>query len=235
MLQSWVAAITTALFALHGWPVHLITALLAFAEAAVFLGLVLPGETAVFLGGVLASQGNINLVVLVLLVVLAAVLGDSVGYGIGRRFGPAMRRSRAGRWVGPRRWADAEDSVRRRGAAAVVVGRWVGVLRALVPAVAGAAGMPCRKFLIANVAGGVLWAGVVAGLGFAAGAASSQSQGWLGPARMVGGAALAVWFVIELVRERRQHQPPRGATGDVTDHVLLDPEDAPDRILAVAK
>lgn len=194
MLHTWTAGIITALLALHGWPVYLLVALLAFAEAAAFVGLVVPGETGLFLGGVLAAQGNVNLAVLVLLAVVAAVAGDSVGFEIGRRLGPAMRHSRLGRWVGPRRWVRAEEALRRRGPAAVVLGRWVGVLRALVPAVAGAAAMPYRTFLIANLAGGAVWAVVVAGLGFAAGTGWTQVQGWLGLPGLLIGAGVLVWL-----------------------------------------
>lgn len=202
MLHQLTATMTSALFALHGWPVYLVIAVLAFAEAAVFVGLVLPGETALFLGGVLAFQGNIQLGILIAVAVVAAVVGDSVGYEIGRHLGPAMKRSRLGRWIGADRWSRAEDAVARRGVTAVVAGRWVGVLRALVPAVAGASGMPYRRFLAANAVGGVLWAAAVATLGFAAGAAWTQVQGWLalaGPVVLVG---VVGWFAIQHLRRR---------------------------------
>lgn len=203
MLHQLTATVTSALFALHGWPVYLVIAALAFAESAVFVGLVLPGETALFLGGVLAFQGNVHLGILVAVAVLAAVVGDSVGYEIGRHLGPAMKRSRLGRWIGADRWSRAEDAVARRGVTAVVAGRWVGVLRALVPAVAGASGMPYRRFLAANAAGGALWAAAVATLGFAAGAAWTQVQGWLtlaGPVVLVG---VVGWFALQHLRRRR--------------------------------
>lgn len=204
MLHSWGVAVTAALFSLHGWPVYLLITGLGFAEAAVFLGLVLPGETALFLGGVLAAQGNISLLLLIVLAIVAAIAGDSVGYEVGRVMGPAMRRSRLGRWIGPRRWDRAEEAIASRGAQAVFVGRWVGVLRALVPAVAGAAGMPYRRFLIANVIGGVLWAVTIAVLGFTAGAAWSQVQGWLGLISVGAVVVGALWLGLEWHRGRRR-------------------------------
>lgn len=205
MLHAWGAAITTTLFALHGLPVYLIVTLLAFGEAAAFVGLLLPGETALFVGGVLASQGNVNVIVLTLVAIAAAMAGDSVGYEIGRRLGPSLREGRLGRWIGPRRWDRAEAALNHRGATAVMVGRWVGVLRALVPAAAGAAGMPYRKFLVANIIGGALWGGLVIGLGFFAGTAWQQVQGWLGLASVLGGAAVAGWVVLEWWKRRREH------------------------------
>lgn len=86
--------------------------------------------------GVLAARGNISLPAVIAGCSSAAVLGDQVGYLIGRRFGPGLRGSRLGRRVGARRWMQAQDAVTRHGPWAVVIGRWVSVLRALVPAVA---------------------------------------------------------------------------------------------------
>lgn len=97
MLHAWGAGLAATVLALHGWPVYLLITALGFAEAAVFLGLVLPGETALLLGGVLAAQGNISVVLLIALAIVAAIAGDSVGYEVGRRFGPSMKNSRVGR------------------------------------------------------------------------------------------------------------------------------------------
>lgn len=204
VLNSWAAAISAAVFSLHGWPVYLVIAGLGFAESAALLGLVLPGETALFLGGVLAAHGNVSLPLLFVLAVLAAVGGDSVGYEVGRVLGPAMRRSRVGRWIGPQRWDRAEKAITHRGARAVFIGRWVGLLRALVPAVAGASGMPYRRFLVANITGGALWATTVVMLGFTAGAAWTQVQGWLGLLSVPAVAVGAVWLGLEWARSRRR-------------------------------
>ncbi len=125
---------------------------LVFAEAAVFVGFVLPGETAVLLGGVLASTGRLSLPVLLVLVVLAAVGGDSVGYEVGRRFGPRLlggrllRRHRA-------RVDDASAVLRRRGGWAVLLARSTAFLRAVMPGLAGLSRMPYRRFLAFNAAG----------------------------------------------------------------------------------
>ncbi len=97
MLHAWGAGLAATVLALHGWPVYLLITALGFAEAAVFLGLVLPGETALLLGGVLAAQGNISVVLFIALAIVAAIAGDSVGYEVGRRFGPSMKNSRVGR------------------------------------------------------------------------------------------------------------------------------------------
>ena len=107
------------------WAAYVIVGLLAFGESAAFVGLVLPGETALLLGGVLAGTGRINLFVLMIIAIVAAIGGDSVGYEIGRFGGTAIRGSRAGRFVGEAKWTQAEEFVQRRGGWAVFIGRWI--------------------------------------------------------------------------------------------------------------
>ncbi|MEZ5192796.1 MAG: DedA family protein [Nocardioides sp.] len=131
---------------------------LVFGEAALFVGFVLPGETAVLLGGVLASTGRLTLGLLLALVVVAAVLGDSVGFEVGHRLGPrllAVRPLRRHR----RQLEAAQGYLRARGGRAVVLGRWTAFLRAVMPALAGASRMHYRTFLAYNVAGAVAWGG----------------------------------------------------------------------------
>ncbi len=148
---------------------YLVVALLAGLEAAAFVGLVIPGETAMLLGGVLAFTGRASVVVMMVCAAVGAVVGDALGYELGRRFGGPLRRSRFGRRVGEQRWEQAEEYVRRRGGQAVFLGRFVGVLRAMVPFVAGASRMPYRTFLPYNALGAVIWAPGFVYLGFLAG------------------------------------------------------------------
>jgi membrane-associated protein len=178
--MAFLGTLSTTVLGLSGWPVYAIAAGLAFAEAALFVGLVLPGETALVLGGVLAARHQVGLVTLLVAAIVAAVAGDSVGYLVGRRFGPGLRRTRVGRRISDPHWERAERFVARRGVWAVLAGRWVGVLRALVPTAAGMTRMPYRPFVIANAIGGALWAVVVVLLGYTAGASFAHVQGVLG-------------------------------------------------------
>jgi membrane protein DedA with SNARE-associated domain len=127
--------------------VYVIVLSIAVLEGAAFLGLVLPGETVLFLAGVLAFQGQIQLVPAIVLAVLGAIIGDSVGYELGRHFGSAMEQSWLGRKVGDKRWKQARDSLRDKGGKAIFVGRFVAVARALLPAAAGNSHMPYGTFL----------------------------------------------------------------------------------------
>lgn len=196
--------IDALLTALHGWPVYLVIAFLAFGEAAVFVGLVLPGETSLVLGGVLAAQGNLDLPVLIAVGIVAAVSGDQVGYAVGRWMGPGMRRSRLGRRIGDRQWDRAEDVLARRGAAAVFVGRFVAVLRALVPGLAGAGRMAYRHFLPANAAGGTLWVLAATGVGYLAGQSWRHAEALLGLWGAAGAAVVVIGVAITTVRRHRR-------------------------------
>ncbi len=152
----------------NGWAPYLFALLLflAFAEAAFFLGFVLPGETALILGGALCATGVFALPVFLPAAVLAAIAGDSVGYEVGRRYGPRLRTSRLGRRIGDDRYLLAESFFARHGGKAVFLGRSQALLRALVPALAGHSGLPYRTFLPWNALGGLVWGGGVVVLGF---------------------------------------------------------------------
>jgi membrane protein DedA with SNARE-associated domain len=140
---------------LHGWPAYLVVCTLCFGEASFFVGFVLPGETAVVFGGVLASLHHVSLITILLLVVISAIAGDSVGYEVGRRFGPALLRRLPSK---ARRGADQGRSLlQRRGAPAVFIGRFTALLRAVIPGLAGLSAMPYRKFLLWNALGGTCW------------------------------------------------------------------------------
>lgn len=144
---------------------------LAFAESAILVGVVLPGEIALLVAGFAAQQGWIVLWPMVAVAVGSAVLGDSTGYEIGRLLGPTLRASRAGRRIGEARWLRADAFLHRHGGKAVLLGRFTAVLRALTPGMAGIAHIPyLRKFLPWNIAGAVIWGTgcVLLGYGFSA-------------------------------------------------------------------
>ena len=172
---------------------YIVLGLLAAAESAAFVGLAIPGETAMLLGGFLASQGRVHLGVMMAAGAAGAVVGDSIGYEIGRLFGEPLKRSRLGRKVGEERWAKAEAYLRAKGGRAVFLGRFVGVLRALVPALAGMSRMPYRTFLPWNLAGGVIWAPGFVLLGYLAGGSYRQVE------RIVGRASLLLLLVVVAV------------------------------------
>ena len=208
-----MGAITDWLLNLSGPLVYLVVAALVFSEDAFFVGFVLPGETAAVIGGVIASAHHgVELPVLMIVVVLAAVLGDSVGYEIGRRFGPRLLTT----GFATRHQDRIERSrtfMREKGPAAVFLGRFVALFRAMVPALAGLSQLPYRRFLLFNAAGGLVWGVGYSLLGYLAGAAYAKTAHTVGTvaAGVVGGIvviALCVWLW------RRHHRDSdEGATG----------------------
>ena len=192
-----MSSIVSGLTHLSGWVAYAVIAALVFGETAVFLGFVLPGETAVVLGGVLASRGHLSLATLAAVVVVAAVTGPIVGYEIGRRMGDRLFAARAMRRLpgGPHR---ARQALRDRGGLAVMLGRFVAFVRAVMPAAAGAVRVPYRTFLIYNVLGGLVWGVGYCLLGYLAGSAYGAVERRVGTGLAVAVAvilvaALGVW------------------------------------------
>ena len=142
---------------------------LAFAEAAILVGMVLPGETALLVAGVFcnAKYGDLHLGIMIPVAVICAVGGDSAGYEFGKKFGPSLRRSRLGNWVGEHRWSAVDGFIHRHGGKAVLLGRMTALMRALMPSMAGMSGMRYRTFLLWNALGGVIWAPGCVLLGYA--------------------------------------------------------------------
>ncbi len=207
------AVLEDLLVAVPVWTVYLLVFLLPFVECSLFVGFLFPGETALVLAGVLASgavpgTGRVDVVALCVLATLGAVLGDSVGWLVGRRYGPAVQRSRLGRVVGDARWRTAEAFLRRRGGPAVFLGRFTALLRALLPSAAGMARLPFRTFLVWNALGGLVWANACVLGGTAAGASYHQLERWLGRGALALTAVVGVALVaVHLVRRRRGHGP----------------------------
>ncbi|MDD7833718.1 MULTISPECIES: DedA family protein [Paenarthrobacter] len=147
---------------------YTLVALFVFAEDAFFLGFVIPGETAAVLGGVIASRGEVQLGWMMALVVLAAIIGDTVGYEVGRHAGTRLLESRALKRH-REKLGKAQEFLRRRGGAAVFLGRFVAFFRAVMPALAGTSHMHYPRFLAFNAAGGLVWGVGFVLLGYLAG------------------------------------------------------------------
>jgi membrane-associated protein len=149
--------------------------LLTCAEASLFFGFVLPGEIAVVLGGVLASRGTVALGSVIACAVGGAILGDFIGFLIGRRFGSALLQRRF-----PKKWPPVRAWIGRLGAPAVFFGRSTAFLRAVVPTAAGAAHMPPLRFILWNVMGGVAWGMGFTLIGYFAGEGYEATLDWVG-------------------------------------------------------
>ena len=184
---------------------YLVIGALVFGEAALFVGFVLPGETAVLLGGVLAASHRLSLTGLLILVVVTAVVGDTVGYEVGRHFGTRVLATRPLRRH-QSRLDGARTFLRERGGSAVFLARFTAFLRAVMPALAGLSGMPYRRFFVFNAAGGLIWGSGVALLGYFAGNSYARVEQALGR----GSAALLAVLVLAALygwhRRRRRRR-----------------------------
>jgi membrane-associated protein len=154
--------------------------LLPGLEASIFIGVGVPGEIAVFLGGVAAGRHEVALVAIILAACLGAVLGDQIGYLVGREYGARLLRRVPDRLLDEERLANAQRYIRRTGAKGVILGRWTAALRALVPGMAGLSGMHYGRFAIANAVGGIGWAVAIVLIGYAAGDQWKHVQSLLG-------------------------------------------------------
>jgi membrane-associated protein len=224
-----VSSITTDLAGLSGTLALLLIAALVFGETAVFLGFVIPGETAAVLGGVLASRGRVSLPLLIVVVVAAAVTGPLIGYEIGRHLGGRVIAARRMRRVASG-MDRAQEVVHRRGGLAVLLGRFVAILRALMPAVAGTTRMPYRTFLIYNMLGGLIWGVGYCLLGYVAGSAYAAIERTVGTgvAIVVAVAVLGgvgFWLVR---RHRREQASPRVPSGGAASRAARSRAVSPD-------
>lgn len=157
--------------------------LAAFLESAAFLGLIFPGESIVLLAGFVSSRGYLTLPDCILVIALGAVLGDSAGYSLGRMVGKDYFHSHKRFFLFKERHLEkAQVYFDIYGGKTIFLGRFIGILRALAPFIAGISSMRYSSFLAYNVAGGVIWAITFTLLGFYFGESWQQVEEWSGRA-----------------------------------------------------
>ena len=158
--------------------VHLITSfgvfailLVVFAESGLLIGFVLPGDSLLFTAGYMVQQNpqHIDIHIFALLVFVAAVLGDSVGYSFGHKVGRKLFEKENSRFFKKKYLKQTEKFYDKHGSATIVLARFVPIVRTFAPIVAGASKMHYKTFLTFNIIGGFLWSSVFVYLGFYAG------------------------------------------------------------------
>ncbi|MCL4312565.1 MAG: DedA family protein [Actinobacteria bacterium] len=205
--------LASSILHLNGLAAYVLIGALAFGEASIMLGFVIPGETAVLLGGVLASFHRVDLGMVMVISMVAAVAGDSVGYALGLLIGPWLLQHRP--LKGKAAVKRADDLLAKRGGWAVLVGRYIAGARALMPGLAGIARMRYRTFFIFNAVGGVSWAAFYTTAGYLAGSSWKQVLAVAGRAEAIVVAVLVVIAVAYFVvrhrnRRRKSSSPPLG-------------------------
>jgi membrane-associated protein len=184
-----------------GW-VYVVVFLLVFAEDAILVGFLLPGATAAILGGVTASIGHTELVIMNVIVVVAAIVGDSAGYQVGRHFGVRLLNVRPLEHR-RKRLDEAGAMLAERGGPAVFLARFVAFLRAVMPFLAGAAHMRYQTFLSWNATAGLVWGVSMVFIGYLAGQSYEQVASVFGQATaiVVAVVAIAAWIFYRVRRK----------------------------------
>ena len=174
-----------------------------FAESAVLLDFFVPGEVGLVVAGAAAAQNDTALAGVVAAATIGAVAGDTVGYGLGRRFGTDIaERGRLSRWLRPG-LVRARRHFDRRGGVTVAIARFIGALRAVVPVVAGSARMPYRQFAAWAVPAAAAWSAVMATVGHVWGDDLAHVIDRAG--LLVSAVVVAVIVVFVVRAKRRQH------------------------------
>lgn len=181
--------------------------LIIFAESGLFFGFFLPGDSLLFTAGFLASQGYFNIAALVLVLFVAAVLGDSVGYAFGRKVGPRLFTRDDSKLFHRDHIARAQHFYERHGKKAIVLARFVPIVRTFAPIVAGIGSMHYATFLTYNLIGAGLWAVGVTLLGYILGASIPGIDAYLLP--IISGIILVSFLpvIIEYLKKRRTPTP----------------------------
>lgn len=186
------------------WGGYAVLIAIVFTETGLLIGFFLPGDSLLITAGLVAAAGHLDIWWLNLLLILAAILGDSVGYAIGRRLGPRLFTRPQSLLFNPRHVERTRAFYARHGAKTIVIARFVPIVRTFAPVVAGVGQMEYRRFVIYNVAGGIGWVTSMTWAGYLLGQAIPNIGDHI---HIVVGIVILLSLVpifIELIRERRR-------------------------------
>ena len=195
----------------HGRVVYGLLFAIIFAETGLVVTPFLPGDSLLFAAGALAGSGMLDVRLLLVLFIVAAVLGDAINYSVGRYIGPRVfradqRRGRFERLLNPKHLERTHEFFERHGGKAVVMARFVPIVRTFIPFVAGAGAMTYATFAFYNVFGGVLWVVICVGAGYLFGGIPVVKNNF--ELVVVGIVAVSVLpMVIEVLRQWRSVTP----------------------------
>jgi len=221
--------IVGSLLHFHGPAAYALVGFLAFAEAALLVGFFIPGETAVVIGGVLAGLNQVNLLLIMFIVVVCAITGDSVGYEVGKKVGPWLLSHRP--MKGNPGVAKTTVLLERYGGPAVFLGRFIAFARAVIPGLAGLSGVRYRTFLFYNAIGGVLWGVGYTLLGYVVGKSFETILRTVGMWSAIGIGSVVVLLLVghHFLKRRRKRLglSTVAVTAEVATQEALLPDDPP--------
>jgi membrane-associated protein len=177
---------------------------IVFAESGLLVGFFLPGDSLLFTAGLLASEGTLNLPLIMGGCAVAAIAGDQVGYVIGRRAGPALFNRPDSRFFHKKNAERAKDYFDKNGPKTIILARFIPVIRTFAPVVAGVGQMDYRRFVTYNVVGGIVWGCGVTLAGFLLGESIPDIDKWLLPIIAVIVMVSFVPVILEVLKMRRE-------------------------------
>lgn len=184
----------------------LLIAAIVFAESGLLIGFFLPGDTLLFGAGLYASQGRLSLTWLIVSVVIAAVIGDNVGYSIGRRTGHRIFKKKDSLLFKHEYIEQAEKFYERHGGKTIILARFTPVVRTFAPIVAGVGKMPRERFFAFNVVGGILWGAGMPLLGYFIGSRIPELDKYI-ELVLLGVIILSILLAVShLLREKENRQ-----------------------------
>jgi membrane-associated protein len=186
------------------WGGYVVLFAIVFTETGLLIGFFLPGDSLLITAGLVAAAGGLNIWWLNVLLIVAAVTGDSVGYAIGARLGPRLFTRPKSLLFNPRHLERTRTFYERHGAKTIVIARFVPIVRTFAPVVAGVGQMAYRKFVFYNIAGGVGWVTSMTWAGYALGRAIPNVADYVHVIVVVVVILSVIPIVIELVREHRR-------------------------------
>jgi membrane-associated protein len=186
------------------WGGYVVLVAIVFTETGLLIGFFLPGDSLLISAGLVAASGHLNIWWLNVLLIVAAVVGDSVGYAIGWRAGPRLFTRPKSLLFNPKHIERTRAFYARHGAKTIVIARFVPIVRTFAPVVAGVGQMEYRKFVFYNVAGGVAWVTSMTWAGYLLGQAIPNIADHLHVVVVIVIVLSVIPIVVELVRERRR-------------------------------
>jgi len=186
------------------WGGYAILVGIVFTETGLLVGFFLPGDSLLVTAGLVAAAGGLNIWWVNSLLIVAAIVGDSVGYAIGARLGPRLFTREQSLLFNPRHVERTRRFYERHGAKTIVIARFVPIIRTFAPVVAGVGQMRYRRFLVYNVAGGVGWVTSMTWMGYLLGRAVPNIADYIHIVVIVVIVVSMIPIVVEILRERRR-------------------------------
>jgi membrane protein DedA with SNARE-associated domain len=194
-LPDIITPIIELLGSVPAWLRNLIAGIAIMLETAIFAGLIVPGDTVVLVSSTQVQDWG-DFAFLLLAVLTGSLIGETIGYSIGRWFGPRLKTTRLGKRIGAENWQRAEELVEKRGGIAVFISRFLPVLHSVVPAVAGVVGMRYRTFISYTFFACLIWASMYVGVGYLARTSFDSLSSDLRIASLVGVGILVVFLIL---------------------------------------